>query len=151
MKIYEFKKVISTFLVLVFLFISVSAVFILLNNSEAEAETGPKSETIEILNNVNNDFTFAIVSDNQISDANLNKFVTVKDTQGKIQDIEVHKKGENYIVSSKDPYKEGECYTINLKNAKFQDERFNETLAFSVKSPVKEDIHYQSSVKKTRP
>lgn len=148
MKIYEFKKVISTFLVLVFLFISVSAVFILLNNSEAEAETGPKSETIEILNNVNNDFTFAIVSDNQISDANLNKFVTVKDTQGKIQDIEVHKKGENYIVSSKDPYKEGECYTINLKNAKFQDERFNETLAFSVKSPVKEDIDYQSSVKK---
>ena len=82
------------------------------------------SENIEMLRDLPQDFTFDINADDNINQENLADYVTVNDSRNMPVAVRVERHKNYYtILPPEYMYEQGEYYTVQLQNAKFQDKR----------------------------
>ncbi len=127
------KKIITIILVLLLTVTVLTGVLTpLMRPKTVEGETftpmpAKTSETVEMLNDLPQDFTVDITSDKNITQDNLAEFVTVTNSKGTKTNVRIEKQNGGYytILPPITKYEKGEYYKIQLQNAKFKDENLS--------------------------
>ncbi|MCH5259594.1 MAG: hypothetical protein J1F18_07570 [Lachnospiraceae bacterium] len=80
------------------------------------------SENVELLRDLPQDFTFDIMADDSINHENLSDYVVVNDSKNMPVPVRVESHENFYtILPPESMYEQGEYYTVELQNAKFQE------------------------------